>query len=65
MLINGILFNSESWHGVTEKQVKSLEAIDESLLRTITKAHSKTPKEFLHLESGALPLRFIIAQRRI
>ena len=65
MLINGILFNSESWHGVTEKQVKSLEAIDESLLRTIMKAHSKTPKEFLYLESGALPLRFIIAQRRI
>ena len=45
--------------------MKSLEAIDEALLRSILKAHSKTPKEFLYLETGALPLRWIIAKRRI
>ena len=43
MLLNGILFNSESWHGVTQKQIKSLEGIDEALLRGILKAHGKTP----------------------
>jgi hypothetical protein len=65
MLINGILFNSEAWHGVTRKDVKELERLDEALLRGMVKAHSKTPTEFLYLELGALPLRWVIAQRRI
>ena len=65
MLINGILFNSEAWHGVTAAQIAKLEKIDEDLLRGILKAHRKTPSEFLHLETGTLPIRFILAQRRI
>ena len=28
-------------------------------------AHSKTPKEMLYLETGAVPIRWIISQRRI
>lgn len=65
MLINGILYNSEAWHGVTKKQVTELEAIDEALLRKLLNEHSKTPTEFLYLETGALPLRWVLAQRRI
>ena len=49
MLINGILYNSEAWHGVTKAHIKALEAIDEDLLRKFLKSHSKTPKEFLYL----------------
>ena len=37
ILLNGILFNSEDWHGVTLKQIKTLESIDEALLRSILK----------------------------
>ena len=47
MLLNGILFNSEAWHNVTEKDIKMLEAVDEHLLRSLVKAQSKTPLEFL------------------
>jgi hypothetical protein len=65
VLINGILYNSEAWHGVTNAQIVKLETIDEALLRGILKAHKKTPKEFLYLETGALPIRWIIAQRKI
>jgi hypothetical protein len=65
MLINGILFNSEAWHGTTKKDIKELERLDEALLRGMVKAHSKTPTEFIYLEMGALPLRWVIAQRRI
>ena len=65
MLLNGILFNVEAWHGTTLKQIKSLETIDEYLLRNILKAHKKTPKEFLYLETRALPIRWVVAQRRI
>ena len=65
MLINGILYNSEAWHGVTQKNIKTLQSIDEDFLRRIMKAHGKTPTEFLYLETGALPIQWIIAQRRI
>ena len=65
MLLNGMLFNSEVWHGVTIAQIEKLESVDEALLRGIMKAHCKTPKEFLYLETGCVPLRWVLAQRRI
>ena len=65
MFINGILYNSEAWHGMTKKHTKILEQADEGLLRGLINAHCKAPKEFLYLETGALPLKWVIAQRRI
>ena len=61
MLINGILFNSEEWHGDTLAQIAKLERIDDDLLRGILKAHRKEKKtsQFLHLETGTLTIRFI------
>ena len=53
MLINGILFNSKAWHNINEAELKMLESVDEHLLRSLVKAHSKTPLEFLYLEAGA------------
>ena len=44
MLFNEVLYKRESWHGLTDKQFKSLEAVDEYLFGSISKAHSKTPK---------------------
>ena len=41
MLVNGILFNSEAWHGVTNAKILS---VNEALLQGILKAHIKTPK---------------------
>ena len=46
-------------------QIASLEAIDNSLLRGILGAHKGAPKAFLYLETGTIPLRSIIAKRRI
>ena len=65
MLLNGILYNSEAWHSLTEKDIKTLEAVDEHLLRSLVKGHSKVPIEFLFLETGTIPLRFLISCRRI
>ena len=65
MFINGVLFNSEAWHGVTEADIKILEQIDEYLLRSPVNGHSKTPLEFLYLEAGAVPIRFLISSRRM
>ena len=63
MLLNGMLHNSEAWHNLAE--IRLLEKVDEYLLRALVKAHSKTPLEFLYLEAGALPIRFIISSRRL
>ena len=41
MLLNGILYNSEAWHSVTEAEIKILETVDEHLLRALVKGHSK------------------------
>ena len=65
MLINGMLFNSEAWHGVTNAQVATLEKLDLALLRGILNASRGTPNSFLYLETGSLPIHWILAQRRI
>ena len=65
MLLNGILFNSEVWYGLTEDDIEKLSYVDEYLLRSILKAPSKTPKETLYLETGCKPIKFIIKKRRL
>ena len=65
MLINGILYNSEAWHGVTAADMAALERVDEALLRGVVGGHSKLPLPALYLECGAVPIRFIIMSRRI
>ena len=59
------ILSLSTWHGVTNAHIVKQEKVDEALLREILQAHSKTPTEFLYLETGTLPLRWIIAQRRI
>ena len=65
MFVNGTLFNSEAWHSVTKEDIRGLEKVDESLLRSILDCHAKVPLEFLYLESGAIPIRYILSSRRI
>ena len=65
MLVNGILYNSEAWQGIEEKDIILLEKIDEALLRGILKAHPKIPLEALYLETKSVPIRFIVASRRL
>ena len=65
MLINGILYNSEASHDINDKETKRLEEVDEHLLRSLVHGHAKTPLEFIDLETGSIPLRYIIACRRM
>ena len=65
MLLNGILFNSEAWHNLNEKEIRRLEEVDEYLLRALVHGHAKTPLEFLYLETGAIPIRYVIGSRRM
>ena len=65
LLINAILFNSEAWHNFTLTQIEAFEKIDEALLRGLVLGHSKLPVPALYLESGQVPIRYIMAVRRI
>ena len=65
MLINGIITNSEVWYNVREEHFKVLESADKELMRKIFNAHSKTACELFYLETGKLPIRFIISKRRL
>ena len=65
LFINRILFNSEAWQGIAKDDIESLEKVDEALIRGILGAHAKIPKEALFLETGTIPLRYIIKSRRM
>ena len=65
MLLNGILTNSEVWIGLSEQHHRSLEQVDEYLLKGILKTQCNGPTESLYLETGTVPIRFIIQKRRL
>ena len=65
MFLNGTLFNSEAWHGITEKQVEDFSKLDHALLRGIIGGHSKIATSALYLETSQIPLKHILACRRI
>ena len=52
-------------YNVTSKEISDLEAVDEMLLRKVLSAHSKTSLELLYLETGNLPIRYILMSRRL
>ena len=65
MFINGILTNSEIWYNVSKKHIETLENGDNMLIRKLLKGHSKTAKEALHLETGLVPIRYLILKRKL
>ena len=70
LLLSSLISNSESWVGLTKKQISALESVDEELFRNVfsidqSKAHSKTPLELFYLETGSIPIRYILMSRRL
>ena len=65
LFLNSVLYNCETWHGLKVTDIAEIKLIDNQLLRYICKAQAKTPQEFLFLETGAIPIDFIISSRRI
>ena len=65
MLISVLLTNSETWLRLTQADMKRLEGVDLSFLRRIFKVPTSTPIAFLYLESGSIPIRYLMKMRRI
>ena len=63
--LNGCLFNSEVWTGTNETDLKELNIIDHKILREIIGAQCKVPVEMLYLETGAIPIKSVMAVKRI
>ena len=65
LLLNGILFNTETMFSVTEKHLKLLEDCDKYLLRSLLNAVHSKPVETLYIETSTVPVRFVLQGRRI
>ena len=60
-----MLVNIEAWNNVLVKDTNGFTKLDHYLLKKIIGSHSKAPTELTHLETAALPIKFILASRRI
>ena len=65
LLISVLLFNSETWLRLTKDNIKKLESVDLMLLRKLLKTPISTPKASLYLETGCVPLRYILKGKRV
>ena len=65
MLVSKLLSNSEVWYNITKDQYTKLERIDEMYLRRVLNVPISVPKESLHIETGCLPLKFMVKIRRL
>ena len=65
ILVNSLIFTSETWSGVKEASLRRLEQLDEALHRSLISSHSKVSVEFLYMECGSLKLRHILSMNRI
>ena len=65
ILVSSLLFTAETWSGLTERDLVRLEQVDQALLDRLMKGHSKSPREFAHLETGSLKLRHILTINRM
>ena len=65
MFVNGVLNSMEVRYGVTDKDMRELEKIDEELLRQIIKTSPKVPLASIYLECSVTPLRYIVMKRRL
>ena len=65
MFLSVILLNAETWINLTEANIEELEKIDRILIKLIFEAPSTTPTKLLYLESGCIPIRFLIKAKRL
>ena len=64
-LVGSILCSSETWYNVTEKEIRTVEQIDESFLRKLMETGKGCPLAMLYLTLGIQPLRFVVKSRRL
>ena len=65
-LLNGILYSTEAWNNMSDKEYERLEQVDMAALRALVGGgHSRCPKAFYYLEFGTLMVRHVIMIKRL
>ena len=64
-LCKGMLYSTEAWTNISDKEIKRMGQVDMAALRTIIGGgHSRCPKPFYYLEYGLIMFRHIIMIKR-
>ena len=62
--INSLLVNVEAWPNVLKKDTYIFTNLNNYIMKKIIGAQSKIPRKLLFLDTGAIPVRYILASRR-
>ena len=65
MFINGMLTNAEIWYNFSENEIREFENLDKLYFKTIFKVPNSTPTEAFFLDTGSIPISYIIKACRI
>ena len=65
ILRSSILYGSETYYNLKEKEIRIIERIEEQFLRKLFKTTKACPISQLYLEAGHYPARFEIFRRRL
>ena len=65
IFISKILLNAETWFNITQTEINMLETMDKILLKKIIGTPISTPTTAIYLETGSIPIRFIIKAKRL
>ena len=65
LLLNGILFNTEVIHGLTDKHIEMLEECDKLFMRNLFESEAGTPIEAFFIETSTLPLKYFLMGRHL
>ena len=65
ILRSTILYASETYHNLKEKEIRALERIEETFLRKLLKTSRGCPISQIYLETGHTPARFEIFRKRL
>ena len=65
LFIPSILFNSQAWSNLTEKETNKLQAIQIKFLKKVMRAPSSMCNAFTFLELGIMPIKYEIHRRQL
>ena len=65
LFLSSILFNSQAWRNLSERDLAQLQTLQLKLLKKILKVPRSTSNSFIFLELGVLPIRYEIHKRQL
>ena len=64
-VIPALLFNSESWIGITEDQISELQSFQDKFVRMLMRLPISTPKAIIHWDGGMELIKWRIATKKM